>query len=54
MDLVHVGLDKIRERRTLLVLEAGEKPRPSHKFQIGETVMLRPAISRNVPGGPTR
>jgi hypothetical protein len=24
---------------------------PSHKFKIGETVMLRPAVSRNVPGG---
>jgi hypothetical protein len=26
-------------------------PMPSHKFQIGETVYVRPAISRNVPGG---
>jgi hypothetical protein len=24
---------------------------PSHKFRIGETVMVKPAISRNVPGG---
>ena len=24
---------------------------PSHKFHIGESVMLRPAVSRNVPGG---
>jgi hypothetical protein len=24
---------------------------PSHKFHVGEIVMLRPAISRNVPGG---
>jgi hypothetical protein len=24
---------------------------PSHKFQIGETVYVRSAISRNVPGG---
>ena len=24
---------------------------PSHKFQIGETVYVRPAISRNLPGG---
>jgi hypothetical protein len=24
---------------------------PSHRFQVGETVMLRPAVSRNVPGG---
>jgi hypothetical protein len=24
---------------------------PSHKFRIGETVMLRPAVNRNVPGG---
>jgi hypothetical protein len=24
---------------------------PSHKFRIGETVILRPAVSRNVPGG---
>jgi hypothetical protein len=23
----------------------------SHKFHIGESVILRPAISRNVPGG---
>jgi hypothetical protein len=24
---------------------------PSHKFKIGETVILRSAVSRNVPGG---
>jgi hypothetical protein len=24
---------------------------PSHKFGIGETVMVKPAISRNIPGG---
>ena len=24
---------------------------PSHKFKIGESVMVKPAISRNVPGG---
>jgi len=24
---------------------------PSHKFQVGETVYVRHAISRNVPGG---
>ena len=24
---------------------------PSHKFRIGETVMVKPAFSRNVPGG---
>ena len=24
---------------------------PSHKFHIGDSVMLKPAISRNVPGG---
>jgi hypothetical protein len=24
---------------------------PAHKFRIGETVMLRPAVNRNVPGG---
>jgi len=24
---------------------------PSHKFQVGEIVTLRPAISRNMPGG---
>ena len=24
---------------------------PSHKFKIGETVTLRPAVSRNAPGG---
>ena len=24
---------------------------PSHKFHIGESVMLKPAVSRNVPGG---
>ena len=24
---------------------------PSRKFQIGETVYVRPAISRNLPGG---
>jgi hypothetical protein len=23
----------------------------AHKFGIGETVMVRPAISRNIPGG---
>ena len=26
-------------------------PMPSHKFHVGESVILRPAISRNVPGG---
>jgi hypothetical protein len=26
-------------------------PMPSHKFHVGESVPLRPAISRNVPGG---
>jgi hypothetical protein len=24
---------------------------PSHKFHVGDTVMLKPSISRNVPGG---
>jgi hypothetical protein len=24
---------------------------PSHKFHVGESVIVRPAISRNVPGG---
>ena len=24
---------------------------PEHKFQVGETVMLSSAVSRNVPGG---
>jgi hypothetical protein len=24
---------------------------PSHKFKVGETVMLRSAVSRNMPGG---
>jgi hypothetical protein len=28
-----------------------ECPMPSHEFHIGERVMLRPAVSRNVPGG---
>jgi len=23
----------------------------SHKFQVGQTVTIRPALSRNVPGG---
>jgi hypothetical protein len=26
-------------------------PMPSHKFKIGDVVALKPAISRNVPGG---
>jgi hypothetical protein len=26
-------------------------PMSSHKLKIGETVILRPAVSRNVPGG---
>jgi hypothetical protein len=26
-------------------------PMPSHKFHIGETVYVRPAMIRNVPGG---
>jgi hypothetical protein len=26
-------------------------PMPSHKFHVGDTVMLKPSISRNVPGG---
>ena len=29
----------------------GGCPMPSHQFRIGETVYVRPAISRNVPGG---
>jgi hypothetical protein len=29
----------------------GRRAMPSHKFKIGDTVMLRPAVSRNVPGG---
>jgi hypothetical protein len=24
---------------------------PSHKFHVGDSVMLKPSISRNVPGG---
>jgi hypothetical protein len=24
---------------------------PTHKFGIGETVMVKPAMSRNIPGG---
>jgi hypothetical protein len=24
---------------------------PSHKFKVGETVTMKPAVSRNVPGG---
>jgi hypothetical protein len=24
---------------------------PSHKFHVGESVIVRPTISRNVPGG---
>jgi hypothetical protein len=24
---------------------------PTHKFQVGETVYVKPTISRNVPGG---
>ena len=26
-------------------------PMPSHKFHVGESVTVLPAISRNVPGG---
>jgi hypothetical protein len=26
-------------------------PMPTHKFQVGETVYVKSAISRNVPGG---
>jgi len=28
-----------------------ESPMPSHKFQVGESVILIPSISRNVSGG---
>ena len=28
-----------------------EEPMASHKFKIGEIVTIRPALSRNVPGG---
>jgi hypothetical protein len=31
-----------------------ERLMPSHKFKIGETVMLSRAVSRNVPGGVYR
>ncbi len=27
------------------------RPMPSHKFHVGESVTVLPAISRNVPGG---
>ena len=35
----------------LAIAGANKGPMPSHKFKIDETVMLRPAVSRNVPGG---
>jgi hypothetical protein len=28
-----------------------EAPMPSHKFHIGDSVMLKPSVSHNVPGG---
>jgi hypothetical protein len=28
-----------------------DRPVPSHKFQLGQIVTIRPALSRNVPGG---
>jgi hypothetical protein len=28
-----------------------DRPVASHKFQVGQTVTIRPALSRNVPGG---
>jgi hypothetical protein len=31
--------------------DQGGVPMPSHKFHIGETVMVKRAFSRNVPGG---
>jgi hypothetical protein len=31
--------------------KSGAFPMPSHKFKIGDVVTLKPAISRNVPGG---
>ncbi len=33
-----------------LVIE-DEEQMPSHKFHVGEIVSLKPAVSRNVPGG---
>jgi hypothetical protein len=35
-----------RHSRSLRAVEA-----PMHKFHIGDSVTLKPAISRNVPGG---
>jgi hypothetical protein len=41
----------IPARRSAAGLPEMGCPMPSHKFKIGETVILRPAVSRNVPGG---
>jgi hypothetical protein len=37
--------------RQRLSARKGEEPMPSHKFKVGDIVAVRPAISRNVPGG---
>ena len=41
-----MGVMLQRHSRLLRAVEA-----PMHKFHIGDSVMLKPAISRNVPGG---
>ena len=48
---IHSGVKRTTplEEFTLWLLR--ERPMPSHKFHIGESVMLRAAVSRNVPGG---
>ena len=40
-----------RRRSRVKASGPGRRSMPSHKFRIGETVMLRPAVNRNVPGG---
>jgi hypothetical protein len=45
------GRREFASRRARWVDAAMGCPMPSHKFHVGESVTLRPAISRNVPGG---
>ena len=54
-----ISLDEVPPRNLIALVHPVLKcksgnsgvPMPSHKFKIGDVVVLKPAISRNVPGG---
>jgi hypothetical protein len=48
-NVVALGRDRARSE-SQAVTESGH-PVAAHKFKVGQTVTIRPALSRNVPGG---